>query len=136
MPVKIIGLGIHTEPNGILSEKASSGEGLTSAILDAVETRGQGFACDWVIGDLNGEAYQSFEWGTVLVRLRSLFPALSGIWHPVDCVGDIGAATPGLHLVQAVSAFQRGYAPCSDAVVWSSSDTGQRAAMLLSGEMK
>lgn len=136
MPVKISGVGLQREPNGIRSEKASSGEGLANAIRDAVDTRGDGFTCDWVIGDLNGEAYQSFEWGTVLVRLRSLFPNLNGIWHPVDCVGDIGAATPGLHLVQAVSAFQRGYAPCGEAVVWSSSDTGQRAAMLLSGELK
>jgi 3-oxoacyl-[acyl-carrier-protein] synthase-1 len=132
LSLKIEGLGIQMESNPILGEKTSTGEGLHQAILDAVGNRGEGFSCDWVIGDLNGEAYQAFEWGTVLVRLGSLFANLNGIWHPADCVGDIGAATTGLHLAQVMSAFQRDYPPCDDALIWASSDSGERAAMLLS----
>jgi 3-oxoacyl-[acyl-carrier-protein] synthase-1 len=135
MPLRIEGLGIHAEPNPVLGEKASSGQGLSEAIRDAVAPKGEGFACDWVIGDLNGEAYKAFEWGTVSVRLHSLFSNLSTLWHPADCVGDLGAATPGLHMMQAYAAFRRGYAPSGDVLMWSSSDNGQRAALLLSGDM-
>jgi 3-oxoacyl-[acyl-carrier-protein] synthase-1 len=128
------GIGLQTEPNPLSGEKASTGQGLSAAIRHAVAGRGDQFACHWVIGDLNGEAYRSFEWGTVMVRLRSLFATMQAIWHPVDCVGDIGAATPGLHIAQAVTAMKRGYAPAGEALVWSSSDGGQRAALLVSGE--
>lgn len=133
--LRIEGLGAHTEPNPILGDKASSGQGLSEAIRDAVGHRGEAFACDWVIGDLNGEAYKALEWGTVLVRLQSLFSNLSTLWHPADCAGDIGAATPGLHLAQAAAAFGRGYAPSDDALVLSTSDDGRRTALLVSGGM-
>jgi 3-oxoacyl-[acyl-carrier-protein] synthase-1 len=134
VPLRIEGLGIHVEPNPILGAKASSGQGLSEAIRDAVAAKGEGFACDWVVADLNGEAYKAFEWGTASVRLHSLFSNLSTLWHPADCVGDLGAATPGLHVAQAFAAFRRGYAPSGDVLVYSSSDNGKRAALILSGD--
>ena len=115
------------EPQTIESDKSSSGTGLTAALRGV-----QGFQPNpeirWVVCDLNGESYRSGEWGIVLCRLAEPFNQLKALWHPANCVGDVGAASAGLFIAIACRAFERRYAPASEALLWSSSDSGQRAA--------
>lgn len=124
---KIAGLGRSIEKEDIGSEKRSSGHGLVEAI-DHLDEAEKGLSYPWVVCDLNGESYRSQEWGNVLCRSAKRFETLKRLWHPADCVGDVGAASGGLFIALASRAFARGYAPAEEALLWCSSDKGQRAA--------
>jgi 3-oxoacyl-[acyl-carrier-protein] synthase-1 len=119
------------EPNGIGSEKSSSGRGLTNAIEKVMERRGDTKSVRWTICDLNGESYRGFEWGLVQTRLHRYLSDIAVLNHPADCTGDIGAATGGMLIANVAQAFQRGYNPSDEALLWAASDDGLRAALLL-----
>lgn len=124
---KVGGLGRGVEKENIASEKASSGRGLAEAIAQ-VNGDEKGQPISWVICDLNGESGRSREWGMVLCRSAASFSQLKKLSHPADCVGDVGAASGALSIAVACRAFARGYAPGKEALLWTASDSGQRAA--------
>lgn len=120
--------GVARETDTVLSGKVCTGKGLAEAI-GPVSADDDGF--DWVACDLNGEPYRSIEWGHCQVKLNKLFASLRHIWHPADCLGDVGAAS-GTALMAIVSrAFERGYARSERCLVWTSADEGERAALVL-----
>jgi 3-oxoacyl-[acyl-carrier-protein] synthase-1 len=127
----VITVGLGTEPNGIAGDRQSSGAGLCRAITSALSARQQG--APWVLCDLNGESYRAFEWGIAQTRLSDKLAGPSALSHPADSFGDIGAATPGALIACAAMAFQRGYAPGPEAMVFCASDGGLRAAALVGG---
>lgn len=115
------------EPRSIRGDLASTGAGLCQVIAGALgDPRAR-----WVLCDLNGESYRSFEWGLALTRLSERFAGPLRLVHPADCVGDVGAASGGLLVACAAQAFARAYAPAESALLWASSDDGPRAAMLV-----
>lgn len=126
------GFGQAREEHLIFAEQPSVGQGLCQAI-QACCPGGQEEQppLTWVLCDLNGESYRSREWGYSLVKLHDSLNAVQTLWHPADCVGDMGAASGALLAVLAARAFQRGYAPDHRTLVWSGSDNGDRCAMLL-----
>jgi 3-oxoacyl-[acyl-carrier-protein] synthase-1 len=124
---KIAGLGRGVEKENLASEKASSGRGLADALAQ-LNGEEKGRSAAWVICDLNGESGRSREWGMVLCRSAASFGQLKKLSHPADCAGDVGAASGALFIAIACRAFARGYAPASEALLWTSSDSGQRAA--------
>jgi hypothetical protein len=46
-------------------------------------------------------------------------------------LGDIGAATGGILIAQAVQAFKRGYARSEEALLWTASENEFRAALCI-----
>jgi len=114
----------------IKTDDVSLGEGLTSAIAEALAPLGRQLVDD-IYCDINGERYRSEEWGFVAMRLASSFRDASAYRTAVGRWGDAGAATGALNLVLAVQAFQRLYARGDHALVWGSSERGLRAAALL-----
>ena len=127
---RIRGLATGTEPQPIGGERLSTGRGLTKAIRGALAASAEpeGF---WTLCDLNGESYRAHEWGLALARLGPLLEPQRALWHPGDCIGDVGAASGGLYLTMACRAFSRGYAPAKRALLWSSADNGGRAACVV-----
>ncbi len=121
-------VGEGTEPQPLTGERESSGRGLTLALRAAL-TGGASHAPRWVLCNLNGEAYRAVEWGTVGVRLARELGAGLRLWHPADCLGEIGAAIGGVLIAQAIAGFARGYAPAPEALLWAGSDGGARAAV-------
>jgi 3-oxoacyl-[acyl-carrier-protein] synthase-1 len=119
------------EPNNISSDKCSSGTGLSDAIRKVLNQGEDKSNIRWVICDLNGESYRGFEWGVVQTRLHNYLSAIEVVSHPADCLGDIGAATGGMLIANAVQAFKRGYNISDDALLWTSSDDGLRAALCI-----
>ncbi len=115
------------EPRALDGDYASSGRGLQHCI-EAL--RGDQPA-PWVLCDLNGESYRAFEWGTVLTRLSNVLGGVNKLVHPADCIGDTGAASGGILLACVVEAWRRGYAPAREALVFTASESGRRAAALL-----
>lgn len=136
--------GFGKEERSFASELLSTGEGLSKALEPALphplqakpgqansgadKTGGKNPI--WVLCDLNGESYRAAEWGIVLTRLGDrLDPVV--LTHPADCLGDLGAASGGMLIAYALHAFQRGYAPSKEALIWNASDEGSRSAMVL-----
>lgn len=126
------GFGQAREAHLMFAEQPSVGQGLCQAI-QACCPDGQEEAPPqtWVICDLNGETYRSREWGYSQVKLHAALKAVQTLWHPADCVGDMGAASGALLAVVAARAFQRGYAPDGRTLVWAGSDNGDRCAVVL-----
>ncbi len=123
------GVGFGVEPNHIYSERASSGKGLTEAIraaLDADSSNGN----IGVIGcDLNGESYASQELGIISTRLGARFDANTEISHPADCCGEVGAASGGLLIVNAVERIQQ--TDTKSILLTTANDDGRRGALLV-----
>jgi len=131
-PLAIVeGLGLASEKNVIGSGCHSTAAGLSEAILMAAGSNGSAPAFQWAACDLNGESYRSMEWGLCQVRLSGYFSGLKQVWHPADCMGDIGAASGAALTVLAARAFEKSYAPADKCLIFCSSDDGARAALVL-----
>lgn len=83
---------------------------------------------DVVLCDLNGESYRSTEWSYAMARTFRDGQPVPPVVHPADCLGDVGAATGGVLLAFAATAMKKGLAPWKNALIWCSSDNGERAA--------
>lgn len=127
------GIRSSREANVIDSDLPSAGAGLAEAIRTLPGLEDRGAVIEWVACDLNGERYRHHEWGLCQVNLCRLFGTLQHVWHPADCLGDVGAASGSVILALIARAFDCGYAPARECVVWMSADDGERAAMLLAG---
>ena len=127
--VNEVGLAVEANPLG--SPKPCLGQGLTEAIR--LVTRAH---CEpprpllGVLCDLNGEPYRANEWG--LARSRALGWAREVmLWHPADCLGDVGAATGAALLALGAVALKQNYAPTPELLIWAGAEGGQRAAVFL-----
>ena len=124
-------VGTGSESNLHDSDQASTGSGLQAAITAALAGHAGESPPKWVLCDLNGETYRSFEWGLTLGRLGDAFGPVETLDHPVDCTGDVGAASAPLLLAIAANSFAKGCAPEASALVWTASDDANRAALCL-----
>jgi 3-oxoacyl-[acyl-carrier-protein] synthase I len=121
--------GFGVEPSPLGSGDPSTAAGLCDAIEKAcAATPGP---IEWVICDLNGESYRANEWARARVRQISRLGGVKHLWHPADCLGDVGASTGGVLVALAAKAFERGYALASRALVFVASDDGARAALTI-----
>jgi 3-oxoacyl-[acyl-carrier-protein] synthase-1 len=130
---RVAGIGTGTEKNPRSSEEPSTAEGLVQAISGALAASGfRANEVGLVIGDLNGETYRSQEWGLALARLS---PRLGGdhVQHsfPSLSFGETSSASALVGICTAIRGFLRGYARAQRALVWSSSDGEERAALCL-----
>jgi len=121
----ISGVALGSEPRGILSDRQSTGAGLTSALREVLAEASEPA---WVLCDLNGESYRAFEWGLAVTRLPQQLGTVAGLTHPADCLGDVGAATGGVLLAVVAAAFRRGYAPARRVFLWTANEGSVRAA--------
>ena len=130
VPLGLVGpVGLGQEPQIRSSDKESSGRGLSEALRAAL-VNAPPKASRWCLCDLNGQSYRAAEWGVVLARLAAQLSTVNRPSHPADCLGDIGAATGGILIAQALAGFARGYARADEAILWaSSSEHGLRAAV-------
>ncbi|MEX2208182.1 MAG: hypothetical protein WEF50_18310 [Myxococcota bacterium] len=127
---RVSAFGFGQEPNTPATRKASLGEGIVQAFDGALGAGAR--PAPWVICDLNGESYRAFEWGLAQARQSERFGETRSLLHPAECVGDVGAATGGVLLACAAAAFERGWAIADEALLWTASDDGLRAALRVS----
>lgn len=119
-------LGKESVPPG----KPSSAEALTQvvrALLAALPADQRNVLR--IVIDLNGERWRFFEWSMADGRSPPPAPTFRQLWHPADCLGDVGAATGPALLAIAARAFERGYAVGDVLPVITSSESGERAAV-------
>jgi len=144
--LRIVGWGTGVEPAGIESTEPTRGQGMTAAVGAALAAAGSQLRdVDYRITDLNGEHYKFKEAGIALLRFFDNSspprPATPGspqfdIWHPIEYLGEVGAAVVPLILGLAKHAGDNGYAPGPVALCHVSDDAGDRGAIVICHQHK
>ncbi|GJH21756.1 hypothetical protein CBA19CS22_34460 [Caballeronia novacaledonica] len=129
----IRGIGMANESATIDGTEPLRARGLTIAVRQALENAGVGLTdVAYRLTDLSGEHYKFKE--AVFTEGR-----LNGeprdkpldLWHPIEYLGEIGAAILPCLLAQALHAAREGYAPGQLALCHVGSDAGARAALVV-----
>jgi 3-oxoacyl-[acyl-carrier-protein] synthase-1 len=128
---ELVSVGIGMESRLIKTGEVCVGEGLTQAFRAALQALAPGEQVHNVFCDLNGEPYRADEFGFATLRTGEHFRAASDFVAPADCWGDVGAAGAPLHLALAVAAGRKRYAKGPLSLVWGSSESGERGAVLV-----
>ncbi|MCL2591327.1 MAG: hypothetical protein FWD67_10760, partial [Betaproteobacteria bacterium] len=128
--IQVRGLGVANEPAPIASEEPFRGEGMTEAVRLAL--RDAGLALEdlaWRLTDITGEHYKFKEASFASGRLSSKNREdIFDIWHPIEYLGEIGAAMVPALLAWALHAGQKDYAPGGRALCHVGNDGQERAA--------
>jgi 3-oxoacyl-[acyl-carrier-protein] synthase-1 len=118
------------EPGYWGSKEPYLGEGLARAVRKLFEQTPPPAPVAEVFSTMNGETYWAREWGVTRIRNNPAFAENEEIHTPVQNVGDLGAAFPAVLAALAAIGINSGYRK-SPALVYGSSDAGQRAAALI-----
>ncbi|MEY4514953.1 MAG: hypothetical protein RLZZ450_7075, partial [Pseudomonadota bacterium] len=123
-----LGSGLSVEARKRVSAEGLLGEGLSRAVLAALESA---TVPTDVYCDINGERWRVDDWGFAVLRCSERLGHGTNYTTGTSSVGDLGAASGALGCMLAAQAGQRGYARGRYALVCGSSWSGQRAAILL-----
>jgi 3-oxoacyl-[acyl-carrier-protein] synthase-1 len=127
---RITACSASREEGHIYSDKPYRGDGLAGAFESLFASAGGSKPAACVYASFNGEHYWAKELGVAVVRHKQHFTDDYQTEHPAECFGDIGAAYGPVMLGLACLGMKDGYRP-SPAIVYSSSDFGDRAAVLV-----
>jgi 3-oxoacyl-[acyl-carrier-protein] synthase I len=115
------------------SEKPLRGDGMMQAVRTALKDAGIGLQdVDYRVSDLSGEQYRFKEVALATARILRERKVDFGIWHPADCVGEIGAAALPVILGVYYYAAHKRYLPGPTFLAHLSNDDDKRAALVLS----
>lgn len=129
-----LGIGAGHEEATLESEKPLRADGLVQAFRAAFAEAGCSIAdVDYRITDANGEQYWFKEAALAVARTLRVRKELFEIWHPVDCIGEIGAAVGPCALGIALTAARKNYAPGANPLCHFGCDHGERLALVFSG---
>lgn len=137
----ISGVGTGQEPGQAGGTAASPvmGEGLTRALRTALSEAGLEYhQINTSISDLNGERFKFKERTIAAGRLDRLPPSghstrplgYMAEWHPIEYLGEIGAAIFPCLLGWAFEAGRTGYALGKEMLLFAGEDQGDRVAMV------
>jgi 3-oxoacyl-[acyl-carrier-protein] synthase I len=126
------GIGFAVETATIASGEPLRADGLTAAIRDALAAAGIGFGhLDYRITDISGEQHAFKETALALARLLRDRKEEFDLWHPADCIGEVGAAALPCMLAVSLHAARKGFAPGPSLLAHLANDDGRRAALVL-----
>jgi 3-oxoacyl-[acyl-carrier-protein] synthase-1 len=129
----VLGVGTGIEKGHLYGAEPHLGDGLADAFRELFSSLSAPTPrIRWVYAGLNGESFWAKEWGVSYLRHSRYFEEGFRLEHPVDCMGDPGAALGPMLVSLAAIGIQREYrqAPC---LVWCSSDREARGAALVDG---
>jgi 3-oxoacyl-[acyl-carrier-protein] synthase-1 len=127
-----LGIGFGREPSASDPDVPLRADGLTQAIQQGLADAGCALHdLDFRITDNSGEQYYFKEATLALSRTLRQRKETFDIWHPADCIGEVGAAIGAAMISVALMAGRKRYGPGSGVLWHVSSDTGERAAAVL-----
>ncbi|MBN1508260.1 MAG: hypothetical protein JW955_15540 [Sedimentisphaerales bacterium] len=127
-----LGLGTGFEKATIEAEEPLRADGMTQAIKAALADSGCTYSdLHYRITDINGEQYGFKEAALALARTLHERKEVFEIWHPADCIGEVGAAMVPVVLGVALAAAQKEYAPGPGVLCHFAADSSDRAAFVL-----
>jgi 3-oxoacyl-[acyl-carrier-protein] synthase-1 len=130
-PLQCRGLGFAREPAPVGSGKPLRAEGLVQAIRGALGEAGLALKdCDHRIADVSGEQYRFKEAALAIARLLRDRKMLFSLWHPADCIGEVGAATLPAMLAMLFYGARKDYLPGPVFLGHLGNDDDKRAAFI------
>jgi len=127
-----VGLGFAIEPAPRDSALPLRASGLSDAIRQALaQADCELHELDYRIADVAGEQYFFKEAALALLRTLRTRRDVFDLWHPAECVGEVGAASGAVMLAVAMQAARKRYAPGPGLLAHWSNDGGERAAAVL-----
>ncbi|WP_237081592.1 hypothetical protein [Myxococcus xanthus] len=127
----VLGVGAGVEKGHLYAAEPYLGEGLSGAFRELFfSLAGQVPRVRCVYAGLNGESFWSKEWGVSYLRHSRYFEEGFRFEHPVDCMGDPGAALGPMLVSLMAIGLLRGYRR-GPGLVWCSSDREARGAVLV-----
>ncbi|MEP6995429.1 MAG: beta-ketoacyl synthase N-terminal-like domain-containing protein [Acidobacteriota bacterium] len=129
--VEISAVGLAEEACLINTDSVCLGHGLTGA-FEQVLGGPEHDLIESVLCDMNGEPYRAEEYAFATIRTQAGFVDASSFETPADCWGDVGAASGPLLLGLVWMGVGKGYRRSRTTLVWTSSESGERAAAVVS----
>jgi 3-oxoacyl-[acyl-carrier-protein] synthase-1 len=130
--LKILGVGFGREPATIASTEPMRATGQVAACRNALTESGISMhEIAYRNTDLSGEHYKFKEAMLTQGRLLRQRVERQDIWHPAECVGEIGAAHAPCVLALSHYAGQKHFAPGSRCLCHFSGDGLERAACVV-----
>jgi len=127
-----LGVGRGMEPAPLNFEDPLRADGLTEAIKNALADAGCSMgALDFRITDNSGEQYYFKEAALALSRTLRVRKEEFDIWHPADCIGEVGAAIGTAIFAKALAACRKAYSKGRCILVHAGNDAGRRTAAVL-----
>jgi 3-oxoacyl-[acyl-carrier-protein] synthase-1 len=123
------------EPNLIKTDTVCTGQGLSVAFKEVLNTLPASERVNQTICDMNGERYRADEFAFTIARTSERFVDATDFTSPADCWGDVGAASGPLFINLVSAAALKGYAKGSFTMLWTSSESGQRSAAVIYAEV-
>jgi len=128
-----VGLGFGVEKAHVYSEEPCRADGLTGAIKESLGDAGCEMGdLDFRITDISGEQYYFKEAALVLLRLLRTRKATFDIWHPADCIGEVGCVQAAVMLMVIKAAGEKDYSEGNNILAQLGDEGGKRAAIILS----
>jgi 3-oxoacyl-[acyl-carrier-protein] synthase-1 len=129
----ISGVGFGTETATIESEEPLRADGLVQAIKAALIDSGLNMGdLDFRITDVSGEQYTFKEASLALTRILRDRKEEFDLWHPADCIGEVGAAIGPVISAVSNASMKKGYSSGNKVLVHMGTDEGNRAAWIMS----
>jgi 3-oxoacyl-[acyl-carrier-protein] synthase-1 len=126
------GLGHAVESATIDNGEPLTAKGLTEAIkLALADAECEMHDLDFRITDNSGEQFYFKEASLALSRTLHRRKEAFDIWHPSDCIGEVGSAIGVVSIAVALQACKKAYAPGPGIVVHAGNDDGRRSAAVL-----
>lgn len=119
--------GITTEKGHRYSDEPYLGEGLAKAFKTAIEN-GSGEKISTIFSTMNGENFFAKEFGVATIRNQSALHEKCKHEHPIDCSGDMGAATAAVLIALAQHKLLKSKT-MTQSLVYCSSDMAGRGAL-------
>jgi 3-oxoacyl-[acyl-carrier-protein] synthase-1 len=136
--LQVLGMGLAREQATIESEEPLKGHGLTLAIRVAfAESKLTIQEMQYRITDLNGEHYKFKEMTLAMMRYeRKPKAKLFDLWHPIEFIGDVGAAIGPVVFGVGLHASTKGYGVGPTILCTFGNDDGERATAVVRYEKR
>jgi 3-oxoacyl-[acyl-carrier-protein] synthase-1 len=126
------GVGYGMESATVDGEDPLRAQGLVRAVNAALDDAHCSLAdLDFRITDNAGEQYYFKEDALAMARTLRTTKAEFDIWHPADCIGEVGAAIGSVILNVALMAVRKGYAAGPGILCHLGNDAGERGVFVL-----
>lgn len=130
--LRCYGVGYASERVTVETQEPFRADGLTQAIRAALAEAGCEMRdLDFRITDSSGEQYYFKEAALALSRTLRVRKERFDIWHPADCIGEVGAAIGAAMLAVALAGCRKAYAAGNNILWHLGNDAGHRAAAVL-----
>ena len=126
-----LGLGFGVEKAHVDSEEPLKADGLTAAIKESLNDAGCGESVlDFKVTDISGEQYYFKEASLAFSRIDRTKREAFDIWHPADCIGEVGAVIGVLMVAVLKSACEKNYTKGNHILAHLGNDDGRRSSMI------